>query len=133
MLNLIAMSKNYLVDTDVLIDFLKGNLNAAAFLEKNHDDVYISAITIAELYAGVRENEERKILDELVDSFKCLQLTAEIAAFGGIYRRDYGRSHGTGLVDALIAASAQSNDCILVSLNRKHYPMLKNLKVPYQK
>jgi len=37
------------------------------------------------------------------------------------------------LNDALIAATALNNRLQLVTLNGKHYPMVKNLLVPYQK
>jgi predicted nucleic acid-binding protein len=50
-----------------------------------------------------------------------------------LFRRDYGKSHGVGLADALIAASAEMRGAVLVTLNRKHFPMLPTVIVPYQK
>jgi predicted nucleic acid-binding protein len=37
------------------------------------------------------------------------------------------------LADALIAATAESRQASLVTLNSKHFPMLANVVVPYQK
>jgi len=51
----------------------------------------------------------------------------------GLWRRTYGRSHGTGLADALIAASASAAQATLVTLNRKHFPMLADVLVPFSK
>jgi predicted nucleic acid-binding protein len=45
----------------------------------------------------------------------------------------YGKSHGVGLVDALIAATAKLHGYRLVTLNKKHFPMLDNVLIPYQK
>lgn len=60
-------------------------------------------------------------------------LDASIAVTGGLYRRDYGKRHGTGLADALIASTAEARQATLVTLNAKHFPMLTELLVPYQR
>jgi predicted nucleic acid-binding protein len=60
-------------------------------------------------------------------------VTAEIARAAGLYKRDYGRSHGVGLADAVLAATAQAENAELKTLNARHYPMLKGLKPAYAK
>ncbi len=55
-----------------------------------------------------------------------------MAADGGLLRRDYGKSHGVGLADALVAATAEMPGLELVTLNRKHDPMLASIRVPYR-
>jgi hypothetical protein len=57
----------------------------------------------------------------------------DLAERGGLLRRDYAPKHGTGLADALIAASAQQCGAELVTLNAKHFPMLQNVIVPCRK
>jgi predicted nucleic acid-binding protein len=52
------MAEAYLVDTDVLIDYLRDHPQAVAFLEAQPGPLLISAITVAELYAGVGEGAE---------------------------------------------------------------------------
>ena len=126
------MSK-MLVDTDVLIDFLRGLPPAQAFVFNLPDQAFVSAITVAELHVGVRDSKERGILTEFLDTLEIIALDAELAAEGGLLRRDFGKSHGVGLNDALIAATALKNRLQLVTLNEKHYPMVKNLLVPYKK
>jgi predicted nucleic acid-binding protein len=127
--------KTPLVDTDVWIDFLRGVPEAVDFVEKLPDIVCISAISVAELYAGVREGKEREILGDLLTSLKIISLDDVGAAHGGLIRRDFGRSHGVGLSDALIAATALQHDCQLFTLNVKHYPALPKAQVtrPYVK
>ncbi len=59
------------------------------------------------LYAGVRESRERTLLDNLVQHFPVIPLKDEAAIKGGLYRRQYDKSHGVGIVDALLASAAE--------------------------
>jgi predicted nucleic acid-binding protein len=122
-----------LVDTDVMIDFLRGQAQAVAFMQAVPLPVHVSAITVAELFAGVREGEEKAALDTALTACRVHPLTADIAMRGGLWRRDYGRSHGVGLADALIAATAEHAGLDLVTLNARHYPMLERISIPYRK
>ena len=122
-----------LVDTDVLIDYLRDHSDAVAYLDAVSDRLLISAMTIAELYAGVREGAERVALDDFIGAFEIVQIDNEIAVKGGLYRRDYSKTHGTGIGDAIIAATAELRHANLVTLNKKHFPMLSSVIVPYQK
>jgi predicted nucleic acid-binding protein len=121
-----------LVDTDVLIDYLRDEPNAVAYLEGLTEPAMVSTITVAELYAGVREGDERERLERFLLAFEVVAVDDEVAARGGLIRRDYGKSHGTGLADALIAASAELRSATLVTLNRKHFPMVP-IHIPYRK
>lgn len=129
------MTEKNLLDSDVLIDYLRDNPKAVKFLENAFakSTCYISPITIAELYAGVREGRERHVLDQFLKVFELVEIDAHIAEKGGLYRRDFGKSHGAGLADAFIAASAEAAHATLITLNKKHYPMLKKIHVPYTK
>jgi predicted nucleic acid-binding protein len=106
-----------LIDTDVLIDYLHGLEQAQRFIASLPEQVYISAITVAELHVGVRDGKERAVLTEFLDTLETIVLDAELAAEGGLLRRDFGKSHGVGLNDALIAATALKNRLQLVTLN----------------
>ncbi len=127
------MATPLLLDTDVLIDYLRGQVDAVAFLRKTRRRLCVSALTIAELHVGVREGTERQVLDNFLSLMEVFAVSPEIAKLGGLWRRDYGKSHGTGLIDALIAASAEIHGCTLATLNEKHFPMLEAVLVPYRK
>lgn len=88
---------------------------------------------MAELYGGVRDGEERSRLDDFIAAFETLLVDALIAVQAGLWRRHYASSHGTGLADALIAASVSAAHATLVTLNRRHFPMLANVIVPNSK
>jgi len=91
----------------------------------------MSSITMAELYAGVREGEEYEVLETFIGTFEVVNLNKSIAKTGGLYRRKYKPSHATGLADALIASTAKEIGAQLVTFNIKHYPMLDNVVKPY--
>lgn len=127
------MAGPILLDTDVLIDFLRGRVDAVAFLGKTRRALRVSSATVAELYVGVREGEEREVLDRFLELMEVIAITPTIAKQAGLWRRDYGKTHGTGLLDALIAACASNSGSTLVTLNEKHFPMLEAVLVPYRK
>lgn len=120
-----------LVDTDILIDYLRGRGEAALFIEDNFSQLHVSSISVAELYQGVRDGAEREALREMLEVFRILELTKTIAVQGGLLRRQYGKSHGSGLADCLIASTAIVHEMTLFTLNLKHYPMLGSKVAPY--
>jgi predicted nucleic acid-binding protein len=126
------MDQPLLIDTDVLVDYLRGREDAVSFLTSQRGDLLVSVVTVAELHAGVRQNEEGA-LGECLRLFKVVPVDSETAAMGGAMRRRYLKSHDLALADALIAASAQRAGALLVTLNRRHYPMLPHVMVPYRK
>ena len=83
------MAQKYLVDTNILIDYLRGIEEAVEFLESITGPIWISTLTVAELFAGVREGNERKILNTFIASFEIIPITEDIARKGGLIRRDY--------------------------------------------
>ena len=127
------MVKHVLVDTDVMVDFLRGHPKAVALVQTQSTGIVLSSIVAAELYAGVRSDEELSTLDSLLHLFPIIPVSAGLAKVAGFYKRDYAKSHGVGLADAIIAATAQAENADLKTLNTKHYPMLKGLKPAYTK
>jgi predicted nucleic acid-binding protein len=127
------VANTLLLDTDVLIDYLRGENEAVAYLEDLTELLVVSSITVAELYAGVREGGERHILDQFLLVFEHVPIDTNIARQGGLFRREYGPSHGVGLADAIIAATAMNRKAKLVTLNKRHFPMLNDVQVPYHK
>jgi predicted nucleic acid-binding protein len=124
-----------LLDTDVVIDYLRGHASAHSLFAKLPDDCAVSTVSIAELHASVREGAERKALSTLLDTFSLIDLSPAIVDQGGLLRRDWGKTHGSGFNDALIAATALVTQRVLLTLNAKHFPMLAKgqVVVPYQK
>ncbi len=129
----LIVARPILLDTDILVDFFRGHNQAVAFVHAHSDKIILSSIVVAELYAGVREDAEKTALDNFVSLFRIVPVGDEIAKAGGLYKRHYGKSHGVGLADAILAATAEAENAELKTLNTKHYPMLRNLRPPYSK
>lgn len=127
------MAERLLTDTDVLIEYLRGRSEAVEYVEDLTSDLYLSVISVAELFAGVKGGEVEKSLEQFLQAFVILPVTEKVARLGGLYRKDYGPSHGTGLADALIAATAEENGASLATFDRRHFPMVSRLTVPYER
>jgi predicted nucleic acid-binding protein len=129
----LIMAKPILLDTDVLVDFFRGYGKAVSFINTYNTRIILSSIVVAELFAGVKGHAELSALQNFISIFRIIPVNTEIAKAGGLYKRDYGKSHGVGLADAILAATAEAKNAELKTLNTKHYPMLKDLKPAYKK
>lgn len=126
-------SAKLLFDTDVLIDYLRDEKKAVTYIEALNDTLLLSVITVAELYAGIRDKKEQDVIEQFLEVFQVIPLSSEIAKLGGALRCQYKKSHGTGLADALIAATALTQHATLITLNKRHYPMIDAVLSPYRK
>ena len=62
------MTKSILLDTDILVDFLRGHDKAVTFVTAHSDRIVLSAVVVAELYSGVKGDAEKAVLDsDIVD------------------------------------------------------------------
>jgi predicted nucleic acid-binding protein len=129
----LIMAESFLLDTDVLVDFLRGYSKAVTFVNANSTRIILPSIVVAELYAGVKGDAELTVLENFISLFRVIPMTSEIAKKGGLYKRDYGKSHGVVLADAIIAATCETENAELKTLNIKHYPMIKGLTPTYKK
>lgn len=120
------MAGRLLLDTDVLVEYLRGREDAIEYLESLDSDLYVSAISVAELFVGVRNREEEESLSQFIMAFTVVPVAEKIARLGGLYRRDHGPGSGTGLADALIAATAMESGARLVTFNWRHFPMIES-------
>jgi predicted nucleic acid-binding protein len=122
-----------LVDTDVLIDYLRGREEAVALITSTDQTILISSLSIAELYAGIKGDDEEKTLEEFLGTLTVISVTSSLAKAAGRYRKQYMKSHSVGLADAVIAATAMQEGASLKTLNIKHYPMMEGLQPAYRK
>lgn len=110
----------YLVDSDIIIWYLKGGEKEAELLEKlsKNGDLFFSVVTITEVRVGLTK-QAAKVINQLKNIFVPLQITPEIAELAGAYKQKYKLD----IADMLIAATARTHDLILVTYNKKHFPM----------
>ena len=120
-----------LLDTCILIDILRRQASAVAFLNGLAAKPSFSVASLSELRAGQRGERDKRAVDELVATGILIDIDRPIAEIAGELLRRYQKSHALGLGDALIAATAIHHQLQLVTLNLKHFPMFPDLKRPY--
>jgi predicted nucleic acid-binding protein len=124
-----AEIKKYLVDSDVLIDYLRGFPKIRNFLFKLREEGFlvISVINVVEIYSGkeIEDSRKRKIIDGFLSEFEIIPLEENLAKRAGIIRMRYQ----IPFADAIVAATAIENRSILVTRNVKHFSKIKGLKL----
>lgn len=122
-----------LVDTSVLIDYLRGHQPAADVLEgrRASGPLHASEVTRLEILAGMRTSEEentRLLLSTLVWH----DLDADVAEEAGALGRRWLPSHrGIDAADLAVAATALLVPAELLTMNVRHFPMFPGLSAPY--
>jgi predicted nucleic acid-binding protein len=118
-----------LLDTDVLIEHLRGNARATTLVVSAIEtaEAACSVLTRFEVLAGMRSHEQHEIR-ALLDVFTNWPVTEDIANRAGEWARKFRSSHAhVGAVDYLIAATAERFGAELITRNVKHYPMFPGL------
>ena len=112
-----------LLDTDVLIDLLRGRDATRAFLfEVTRDSVpCCSVISVAEICARMRPAEE-EATTALLNGLVIFPVTRQIAELAGRFKRT-SRSRRLELADCLIAATAFFERAPIATGNVGDYPM----------
>jgi predicted nucleic acid-binding protein len=127
--------KKYLIDSDILIYFLKGKQEVVKrLLQIPIDDLYISRINYTELIYGAynssKINQNLKVIEPFLDNFKVLEFTQTSSL---IFAKEKARLKKNGNIiadmDLMIASIAIENDCTLISNNIKHFDRVQNLKL----
>lgn len=118
------------IDTDVLIWFMKGNQNAYKTIE-NSGHFFISVVTYMELVQGMRDKNELNNLRKALHTWgsTILYISEEISVKAMFYVEQHFLSHSIQLADALIGATAISHGLPILTGNNKHYKILKDLQI----
>ena len=121
---------NYLLDSNIIIDFLLNRPKSLKILERISINSVpsTSPVCIAEVQLGVKKEEINKT-NQFLDSLIVYDLTKEIANLSGKLIREYKeKGRALNLIDTLIASTCIINDLTLVTFNIKHY-FIKDLKL----
>ena len=119
-----------LIDTDVLIWYMRGNENAYQVIE-NVDTLFISVVTYMELVQGLRNKKELNHLRKALHGWNAhiLYVSEEISAKAMFYVEQHFLSHSMQLADALIGATAIARGLPMLTGNDKHYKVMKELEI----
>lgn len=119
-----------LVDSDVLIWYMRGNQKAFNLIE-NLDFFSISVVTYIELVQGMRNKQELDTFKKAIRTWDCniLHINDEISTKAMFYIERHFLSHSLQLADALIAITALANGLTIVTANDKHFKMIKEVNI----
>lgn len=126
---------NYLLDTDTLIYWLKGDKN----IEKNalnfgFENLGYSIISHAELYFGAYNSAQKdknlQAIQIVNQKLALVNFNAEAAQLFGMTKADL-KQQGNIILDAdiMIAAIALSHKLVLVTNNEKHFIRIPDLRI----
>jgi tRNA(fMet)-specific endonuclease VapC len=126
----------YLIDTDWIIDHLKGDERVARKLEElATEGMAVSAISLAEIYEGVYYSRDPVKSQEFFEDFlapdlRILDVDREISkVFGRQRGRLRQRKRMISDFDLMIASTCLRYDLTLLTNNRKHYEMVEGLRI----
>lgn len=119
----------HLIDTDVMIDASRGRQGVAEIID-SYDYVTISIITAHELIVGARNQRDAESIDGLIKTYALhTELDGRITGLAYELLKRHAKPDGLRTFDALIAATAIREGFTLVSRNRKHYQMIRELSL----
>jgi len=119
-----------LCDTNIFIEIYRRNGAVRTTLEKiGYENIIISDVTRAELFYGaINKIELSKIRNDL-NKIPVLHIDPSISEMAVSLVEQYCLSHKMDWEDALIAATAISNQIELYTLNVKDFVFISNLKL----
>ena len=114
----------FLIDSDIIIYFLRGRKETIELLEKLQKSGVpaCSPISIIEVQLGVKKDEEEKT-SAFLNSLEIYSIDREIANLTSKFLREYKKKGITlEIADTIIGATCVLHDLVLVTYNVKHYP-----------
>jgi tRNA(fMet)-specific endonuclease VapC len=124
-------TRDVLIDTSIIIDHLRKKSKTKSHFYRivgNHN-LFISTITLFELYSGATDKERLKDIKNIIAYVHILPFTSKIAKQAGeIFRSLKKENKLIEFRDLFIGATALAHDLPIMSLNEKHFNRIKELK-----
>ncbi len=115
-----------LLDTNVIVDVLNARRGRMEFVRRLAEEGHLlacCAITVAEVYAGMRAHEA-EATEEFLARLDYFEASRSVARRAGALKATWARKgHTLGLPDAMIAAIVLEHRLVLATDNRKDFPM----------
>lgn len=124
------------LDTDVLIEILRGNSRAEEWLASVESLVLgIPVIVWMEILVGARDKQEQRVLVEQLARYRILHLESGDSERARQWFEQFHLSHGVGILDCLIAAVPLRLAKPFYTFNLKHFQVIPELEVqaPYER
>jgi tRNA(fMet)-specific endonuclease VapC len=116
----------YLLDTSVIIDALnqkRGRWELLASLVEAGDTLACSVVTVTEIYAGIRP-KEFAMTESFLNGLEYYDVDSHLARDAGLLKNAWAKKGRTlEVIDLIIAATALAHNLVLMTDNRKDFPM----------
>lgn len=127
---------SYLADTTLLIDYYRKVKSAKQYFEKleyGEINFSVSVISEAEIWCGIKDDDELLIWLRILELIETLDVTSEIARKAGEIYKEFGHYMGKKsrddlrhMGDAFIVATCNILNKTLITANRKHFNQLES-------
>ena len=119
-----------LCDTNVIIEIFKGNDRIIKIIERiGLENIAISSVTVMELYFGALNKRELNKIKKHLNALIIVHFDNDISTLAVRMIENYSKSHGLQIPDAIIAATAQSLNIRLFTLNLKDFTYIEGLRI----
>ena len=119
------------LDTAVLIDYLRGQPEAVRLVQSLADVPTSSEVCRVELLQDLRAGEERDAA-ELIAMIEWIPVVEPVAVLAADLGRRWRKSHtGISVPDLIVAATVELTNSSLLTLNVEHFPMVTGLRPAY--
>jgi len=126
-------NRNILVDTSIIIEFLRKKKKQNTYLWKVKEldlNCFISTITVFELYAGAITKRHKQDLEKLLRWIEIIPFTKEIAKRSAeIYKELKADNQLIEFRDIFIGATALEKNLLIITLNEAHFKRIKGIKI----
>ena len=116
-----------LLDTNILIDILKGEEETIEKVQNFTLPLAISSITAMELYYGAFNKAEINKLEKFIGLFHVIHINESISSQSVKLVKNYAKSHNLDIPDSLIASCAIVNNCQLFTHNKKDFRYIEQV------
>jgi tRNA(fMet)-specific endonuclease VapC len=122
-----------LVDTNILIDYLRQKPEAVAFVDQyGKAALALSPIVVMEIFQGVLDKADLQRTRKALNGFVVLDMDSSIVRLAMELQQQYILSHQLGIPDALIAATALIYDLDLRTYNLKDFRFIPGIRLSNQ-
>jgi predicted nucleic acid-binding protein len=117
------------LDTNILIEILKNNKETVQIVNDFEQELFISSITVMELYYGARNKKELVKLKKFTQLFSVIDLDKNISQISTTLIETYAKSHNLSIPDSLIASTCKVHNLTLFTYNKKDFRYIDDLNL----
>ncbi|MFA6569202.1 MAG: type II toxin-antitoxin system VapC family toxin [Victivallales bacterium] len=115
------------VDTCVFISIFRGD--QVLFDTVNKYRVYVPSLVVMELLQGARDKAELRKTEKFLCNYETIQITEYSSLQAIELIKNYSKSHGLAIPDAIIASVAMERKLPLHTLNVKDFSFISGLRL----